>query len=157
MFVWRNIENHPLTVIKYPPYLFFWIVKNTLVGLCCLDVNLIATQNDWLTGAKTGGHHKSIVQCTAVYNTKSDWTSKFCDSISCDILSEIRCHYVMSRFIGWCLVLLSHTAWLRQTRECFEREKCIRMKIHCNYWKLSFGKGNCWFYDLRFTAANTSP
>ena len=29
MFLWRNMENYPEIVIKYPPYLFLWIVTTS--------------------------------------------------------------------------------------------------------------------------------
>ena len=61
-------------------------------------------------------------------------TSKICDGIFCDILSEIRRHHVTSLLIGWHLVLRSsHHMSLCANSTFFSTEtkmnKCIRMGI----------------------------
>ena len=33
MFLWRTDENYPLIIIKYLPYLFFWICKDNLLHI----------------------------------------------------------------------------------------------------------------------------
>ena len=33
MFLWRNVENYPSIITKYPPYLFHWILFRTFTQL----------------------------------------------------------------------------------------------------------------------------
>ena len=69
-----------------------------------------------------------------VYNATSDWvTSKMCDGIFCDILSEIRRHHVTLHLIGWHLVLRSSQHLSLCANSTFFQQKkmnkCIRMGI----------------------------
>ena len=27
IFLWRNVESYPWIITKYPPYLFYWVIK----------------------------------------------------------------------------------------------------------------------------------
>ena len=35
MLLWRTVENYPLIIIKYPPYLFHWLLSEIQSEIHC--------------------------------------------------------------------------------------------------------------------------
>ena len=76
-------------------------------------------------------------------NAPSDWvTSLICDSISCDILSQTRRHYVTSLFIGWKVNICSWLAFLCSWLAVLCSWQPLDLKAQQSRFSLSFWREN---------------